>query len=351
MGKGIALQFSNRFPAMYRDYVERCRRGEVRLGEPYLYHDLVSPWIINFPTKQHWRSVSRLDDIVAGLQYLQEHIADWGVGSLAVPPLGSGNGGLEWSVVGPTLYRYLSRLGVAVDLYAPHGTPPSQLTREYLERDIASGAEALGVNTGRVNPGWIALVDILDRITTKQYHWPVGRVMFQKIAYFATVFGIPTGLQYARGPYGPFSPQLKPALTKLANNSVVAEQLRGSLIEVRLGRTWPDARVAYAAELRQWDSHIQQVANLMTRMTVHEAEMAATIHFVVTERERLGRPTESEVLREVMAWKQRRRPPWSEAEVALMIRHLAMLDVIRVIATQELTMSDEAVLGIAAEAV
>jgi O-acetyl-ADP-ribose deacetylase (regulator of RNase III) len=350
MGKGIALEFSTRFPAMYRDYVKRCADGNVQLGKPYLYSDLISKWIINFPTKQHWRSVSRLEDIVTGLEYLQEHFASWGVTSLAVPPLGSGNGGLEWSVVGPTLYRYLSRLPIPVELYAPRGTSPSQLTRAYLERDVAVDADALGVNTGRLNPAWIALVEILARITSTRYHWPVGRVMFQKVAYFATVFGIPTGLRYERASYGPFAAQLKPALTKLANNSIVTEQVRGSLIEIGTGRTWPDARVVYAQELQPWEAAIQRVADLMTRMTVHEAEMAATIHFVASEFETAkGPPTESDVLREVMAWKQRRRPEWDEAEVALMIRHLAILGVIHVSVTRELTLSDEAVLAIAAE--
>lgn len=100
MGKGVALGFKRRYPAMYRDYVARCEHQEVKLGEPYVYRadDHV---IINFPTKQHWRSVSRLSDIVAGLVYLEQHYKGWKIRSLAVPPLGCGNGQLEWRVVGP----------------------------------------------------------------------------------------------------------------------------------------------------------------------------------------------------------------------------------------------------------
>src|SRR5216684_726913 len=77
MGKGIALAFKERFPDMYKDYVARCERGEVRLGEPYLYKQLFGPWILNFPTKDHWRAVSRLSDIVAGLDYLTSHYKEW----------------------------------------------------------------------------------------------------------------------------------------------------------------------------------------------------------------------------------------------------------------------------------
>ncbi|MGH8545169.1 MAG: macro domain-containing protein, partial [Gammaproteobacteria bacterium] len=67
MGKGVALLFKQAFPDMYEDYVKRCDRGEVKLGEPYLYQRVVPPWILNFPTKGHWRSVARLDDITRGL--------------------------------------------------------------------------------------------------------------------------------------------------------------------------------------------------------------------------------------------------------------------------------------------
>ena len=116
MGKGIALQFRRRFPEMYDDYVARCRRHEVRLGRPYLYTRPTPPWILNFPTKEHWRSPSSLDAIVSGLTYLQQHYREWGIRSLAVPPLGSGQGLLEWRVVGPTLYRQLSHLATPVEL-------------------------------------------------------------------------------------------------------------------------------------------------------------------------------------------------------------------------------------------
>src|SRR5688500_8245710 len=109
MGKGIALEFKKRFPVMFRDYEERCKRHEVRLGQPYLFKSEAHPWILNFPTKNHWRDVSRLADIERGLEHLELNYRAWGITSLAVPPLGCGNGQLEWRVVGPTLARALAR--------------------------------------------------------------------------------------------------------------------------------------------------------------------------------------------------------------------------------------------------
>jgi O-acetyl-ADP-ribose deacetylase (regulator of RNase III) len=189
MGKGIALGFRKRFPEMFEDYARRCERREVQLTRPYIYRRLTPPHIINFPTKDHWRSVSKLDDITAGLKYLQAHIAEWGVTSLAVPPLGCGEGRLEWGVVGPTLYRHLRDLDISVELYAPFETPYEELRVEFLEHRESAPALAdhqTGSSSFHVEPGWVALVAIIEQVSKERYHWPIGRVGFQKVAYFAT---------------------------------------------------------------------------------------------------------------------------------------------------------------------
>ncbi len=220
MGKGIALEFRKRFPEMYADYLRRCRAGQVRLGEPYLVRRLLPPWIINFPTKQHWRAVSRLSDIVRGLKYLESHYREWGVTSLAVPPLGCGLGQLEWRVVGPTLYRHLSRLDIPVTLYAPHGTPRAELDEDFLSGQTAADTVD-GTDAPRIEAAWVALVAIVARILREPFHWPIGRTTFQKIAYFATENGLPTGLHHEKSYYGPFAPELKPVISRLVNNGLL----------------------------------------------------------------------------------------------------------------------------------
>jgi len=119
MGKGIALGFRRRFPEMYADYRRRCRDGQVRLGQPYLWRGTAGPWVVNFPTKAHWRSVSRLDVVEDGLEFLATHVEEWAVTSLAVPALGTGQGGLDWAAVRPVLVRYLDPLDIPVVLYSP----------------------------------------------------------------------------------------------------------------------------------------------------------------------------------------------------------------------------------------
>src|SRR5262249_6176548 len=150
--------------------------------------DRLYPWIINFPTKKHWRSISRIEDIEEGLDYLEAHYKQWGVTSLAVPPLGCGEGGLEWRIVGRVLYERLLRFRIPVMLFAPFGTPREQLEHAFLVADPESAFDRGPV---RLPPAWVALVEILRRLEREPYRHRVGRTMFQKIAYFATEDGLP----------------------------------------------------------------------------------------------------------------------------------------------------------------
>src|SRR6266540_309708 len=178
MGKGIALEFMRRYPDMFADYQRRCAEGAVRLGEPYLWRGLLEPWIVNFPTKEHWRSASRIDDVERGLRFLADHLEQWGVASLAVPPLGAGSGGLDWLSIGPTLYRHLEALPIPVLLYVPFDVPDEQATIAFLaarERPM-DGAEQAAHANGRLQPGWMVIAEIVRRINHIRYAWPVASV-------------------------------------------------------------------------------------------------------------------------------------------------------------------------------
>jgi O-acetyl-ADP-ribose deacetylase (regulator of RNase III)/uncharacterized protein YwgA len=344
MGKGIALEFKKRYPEMFRDYERRCAANEVKLGRPYLYKDLVGKWILNFPTKDHWRSVARLQDIVEGLNYLKEHYQEWGIRSLAVPPLGCGQGGLEWRIVGPTLYRHLSELDIPVELYAPHGTPEQQLTREFLSQ--APAVALVGTTTlrgSKINPAWVALVEILSRVTHEPYHWPIGRTTFQKIAFFATAACLPTGLRFVQGSYGPFAPGLKSVITTLVNQGLIEEEKLGQMFRVRPGRTFADARQLAHTDLNEWNAIIEKVTDLFLRMKTPDAEVAASVKFVADrlQGERTPRPTELEVRDAVLSWKMRRKPAFKAHEVEQAARHLNMLGWVDLATSQELDSEDE----------
>jgi O-acetyl-ADP-ribose deacetylase (regulator of RNase III) len=124
MGKGIALAFKERYPEMFEDYRRRCGRGEVRVGEPYLYRPAApgQPWVLNFPTKDHWRFPSRPEWIRSGLEHFAANHRAWGIRSIAFPRLGTQNGGLPWPQVRAIMLEILGPLDLDVSIYA-HGTP------------------------------------------------------------------------------------------------------------------------------------------------------------------------------------------------------------------------------------
>ena len=122
MGKGIALSFKQRFPDMFADYQNRCARKEVKLGKPYVYRS-GDRLIVNFPTKDHWKNSSKLKAIEQGLQYLVKHANEWGIKSMAIPPLGCGNGGLDWDDVLPLINKYLAPLKMPLEIYEPFEKP------------------------------------------------------------------------------------------------------------------------------------------------------------------------------------------------------------------------------------
>jgi uncharacterized protein YwgA/O-acetyl-ADP-ribose deacetylase (regulator of RNase III) len=315
MGKGIALAFKRRYPEMFEDYVRRCDRGEVELGRPYVYR-AADHLIVNFPTKRHWRAVSRLDDIIIGLEYLEAHYEEWGVTSLAVPPLGCGNGQLEWDVVGPTLHRHLSRLRVPVELYVPFGVPVAAPGPEQLALAIADEAEA-DDRTRFVEPEWVALIAVLDRLQRHPHHWPVGRIMFQKLAYFATWSGVPTGLEYQAGSYGPYSDSLKRMVARLQNNGLVVEQQRGNMFEVVVGPTYRDAVDRFRDQLEVWRPAVERTVDLMARMDTHYAALDLCEHLD-------RKPSATEVVDAVQEWKVRRNPPLTRESIAGALAVLAL---------------------------
>jgi O-acetyl-ADP-ribose deacetylase (regulator of RNase III) len=114
MGAGLALEFQLRFPEMEKNYVERCKQRRVEVGRPYLYKEYVNPWILNFPTKNHWKYPSKIEWIEQGLKYFSANYQRGGITSIAFPKLGCSNGGLEWNTVAPLMEKYLQDLDIDV---------------------------------------------------------------------------------------------------------------------------------------------------------------------------------------------------------------------------------------------
>jgi uncharacterized protein YwgA len=195
----------------------------------------------------------------------------------------------------------------------------------------------------RIEPGWLAVVEILHKIEKEPYHWTVGRTTFQKIAYFATESGIPTGLHYQRGSFGPYSPDLKQCITSLVNNGLIREEQLGRMFAVRVGDAFFDSRLAYKDKIDKWSTIIDNVSDLFMRMNTQQAEIAATVHYAAKElnADSSRQTSENDIFRSVMEWKQRRRPPLDPEEVALAVRNLNMLGWIHASFSNNLPINEE----------
>ncbi len=208
MGKGIALMFKERFPENYRDYAAACKAKEVRTGRMFVTEvsELDGPrWIINFPTKEHWRGKSRMEWIVEGLRDLRRVLVERQVKSIAIPPLGVGNGGLDWKEVRRHIEAALADLDAEILVFEP--------TQKYQNVAKRAGVEKL-------TPARALIAELVRR------YWVLGMecslLEIQKLAWFleraVERFGPeqnPLNLEFVAHRYGPYANRLSQLLDDL----------------------------------------------------------------------------------------------------------------------------------------
>lgn len=329
MGKGIALEFKRRYPAMFADYVVRCQQGAVQLGEPYHYTDLIGTSLVNFPTKAHWRSASRLADIEAGLDYFVAHYEEWGIESIAFPPLGCGNGGLSWADVGPLMFRKLGALPLAVEIYAPYGTPIPQLSAKFLGRPTDVGEELVGKQLPALKDEWLALFEVVYELSCQPYANPVGRTIFQKISYIMTELGVETGFTFKQASYGPFSPEVQEALTVAANANLIQEKQLGRMTALMPTAEYDRRREEFHGRVAPFQKWIDKTVDLFSRIkNTAQAEEASTVIYATRHLKSSTEPesvSEQSVFDFIMAWKKTWQNETKEETVASTIRNLQML--------------------------
>ena len=207
MGRGIALQFKQAYPPMFRDYERACKAGEVKLGKVQVF-DLGGltggpHWIINFPTKGHWRADSRITDIETGLKDLVSIIRKLRIRSIAIPPLGCGNGGLDWNEVRPRIEAALAEVPeVEALIYAPGGTPM---------------AMEMAVRTSRpkMTMGQAAMIALMDRYLKGLLDPFISLLEIHKLMYFLQEAGQPLRLKFEAKSYGPYATNLRQVLIRM----------------------------------------------------------------------------------------------------------------------------------------
>ena len=211
MGRGIALQFKTAFPDNFKAYAVACKRKEVQPGRMFVYDmgGLTNPrYIINFPTKRHWRSKSRMEDIKSGLEALVGEIRERGLQSVALPPLGSGLGGLAWSEVRIRIEQALAGLSdVRVIIFEPSGVPA--LEKIIRNREVP-----------KMTPGRAALVELMHCYLGGLLDPLVTLLEVHKLMYFMQEAGEPLRLQFEPAFYGPYAVNLRHVLSTIEGHMV-----------------------------------------------------------------------------------------------------------------------------------
>ena len=200
MGKGIALQFKNQFPDNYKIYAKACKENKLQIGELLITkeHSLLNgdKIIINFPTKTDWRKPSELVYIEKGIIQLVEEIKKWNIKSIAIPPLGAGNGGLEWDKVRRMMEYYLKNVDADITIYQPNNAIEEILRKERV----------------KLTPARAMLLSVLFDLTQNGEF--VSEFAAEKIAYFLQRFGAKDvfKLEFKPNFYGPYSGKVKHVL-------------------------------------------------------------------------------------------------------------------------------------------
>jgi len=273
MGKGIALQFKQAFPANFAAYEKAAKREEIIPGKMYVFEtgQFTNPrYIINFPTKRHWRGKARIEDIQAGLQDLIRVVREKQIRSIAIPPLGCGFGGLDWNEVRPIILTALEQVpDVDAWLYAPEGAPEAE--------KMAVGTSRPGLTLGRA-----ALIELIEKYALPGYR--LTQIEIQKLAYFLQAAGEPLRLDYARNQFGPYAEKLHFVIQRLNGHYLSGYGDRSNASNIYLLPNAKEEAEQYLRDYPDTQEHLEKVSNLIDGFeTPYGMELLATVHWLAQE--------------------------------------------------------------------
>jgi O-acetyl-ADP-ribose deacetylase (regulator of RNase III) len=299
MGKGIALQFKKAYPEMFRAYHKACKAGELRPGTVHVY-SFGAPrpprHIINFPTKRDWKSPSRLEDIQAGLKALADKTRELGLASVAIPPLGCGLGGLQWSEVFPLIQAAFADLpDVQVVVYPPQDAPqPEAMPDKTPKPPLTPARAAILAAIGRYGESGYPLLSLLE---------------IQKLAYFLQVAGEPLKLSFQKERYGPYADELRHAMSRLETHYTlgVGDGRNAPDTTIRLLQGAREEAEAFLAERGgATNERLERVAALINGLeTPYGMELLASVHWVATQ-ETPPASTAEEAIQAIGQWSERK---------------------------------------------
>jgi len=296
MGKGIALQIRQAFPKVFDEYQRAAKHGELQPGRMHVVRTgaVTNPrFIINFPTKKHWRGKARIEFIREGLVDLVKVLQQLNIKSVAVPPLGCGSGGLRWSEVRPVIEAALGDLGdVQVLLYAAAGAP---------------AADDMIVSTKRPNltPARAAILRLFQDYAIPEYRLTMLEVV--KLAYFLQVAGEPLKLSFVRGKFGPYAEQMHHVMQRLEGHYIRGYGDRSKGASIHLTEGTPAAAASVLKGHPDTLRRLERVAGLIRDFeTPYGMELLSTIHWVAGTDDRVHADPDAAVGL-VQGWSEHKR--------------------------------------------
>ena len=277
MGRGVALQFKNAFPANFRAYRAACDRGEVQPGTMFVFENpsIDGPrFIINFPTKRHWRSKSRIGDVERGLTALAKEIEEHEIRSIALPPLASGLGGLDWAEIRP---RIESALGSLANVDVIVFEPTSSTT---------DGRPNRSQEAPRMSSGNAVLIELIHRYLNGLLEPTITLLEIHKLMYFMQEAGQPLRLKYAKAAHGPYASNLRHVMQRLEGHFLAGYEDGGDspqkAISLIPGAS-RDAKAFIDAEATT-RARFERVSALVDGFeTPFGLELLSTVHWVAKE--------------------------------------------------------------------
>lgn len=278
MGRGLALQFKQRFPDNFKAYAAACKQQAVNPGKMLVYRlptTNTPQYIINFPTKRHWRNASRMEDIASGLNDLVQVIHDQRITSIAIPPLGCGLGGLDWSEVRQTLETALADLtSVQVVVFEPLPAATAPLVPPVTQQQP------------QMTPGRAALLVLIQRYLNGLLDPFVTLLEVHKLMYFMQEAGEPLRLNFVKHHYGPYAENLRHVLHTLEGHFIQGYGDGGDQPDKQLSllpQAYEQAQ-AFLAHHDQTQRHFDRVVDLVDGFeSPFGLELLATVHWVIAK--------------------------------------------------------------------
>lgn len=315
MGKGIALQFKERFPHNNQVYIKACKEGSLTIGTLLIVKESIldgEKIIINFPTKKDWKHRSSYSYVESGLQALKAELEKNEIKSIAIPPLGCGNGGLDWAKVKPIMETYLKDLKLDIQIYEPN-----EAIKSYLQKTEQT-------------PTKTKLTDKRAMLLSAMYSYElsmgenVNLFVANKLAYFLQLLGEPMRLKFEKAPYGPFSPQIGHVLYRLNGTYLKGlEQFEAKPFEPLLLNydAYDEVKDFISQSLTiQQLTYLETLKKLITGFESFLAlEVLSTVAYIKHEQKKGDK---NEILKAIAEWSPRKKREISENYVEVALKRL-----------------------------